>query len=216
MKQLATVTINGKMLNAKGKEVPTTEYALQIRGEDKEYSADEVTFKPLAYYTKILQWNEGPTKNKVVNETVYFTMDNFGDAMIEDRLGGNACGRSFKSWGKVANPNDAKWYGYIFGEVTFPGKAPVLVNYRITGGQCMAWGAVEKVIKDNLPAALLKLTAVGHEDKPHLSTVAYSILQQNLDTTGNEAALKEVATFIEEQNNKILDEYHAAQSKKTA
>ena len=210
MKQLATSAEIVKVKTATGKEVPTTEYAFKIRGDEAEYSSEEVTFKPLAYFTKLLQWNEKATA--VVNESIYFTMDNFKDALLEDRLGGNACGRTFKSWGKESNPNNAKWYGFIFGEVTFPGKAPVLVNYRITGGQCMDWGAIERVVGRNLPSTLLKLTAVGREGKTHLATTLYTILQQDLDTSGNEEYTKQIKDFIEEENNKIKDAYRAAKA----
>ena len=227
MKQLLTNVIQTKELTAKGKEVTVNEFALQVRGEETDYSSEDVTFKVLATYSKLLQWNkEG---NRVLNETVYFEAVPKG-VLIPDRLGGNACGRIFPSWQDkksfspserdAANPNNAKWYTFLFGEVTFPGKAPVLVNYRITGNQCFDFGAIEKAIKDKgakLNQTLLKLSAVPREGKEHLATTEYTILQTDLDASANAGALQQIEEFIEVENGKIKDEHNAAlAAKKTA
>jgi hypothetical protein len=219
MKQLQTATVKSGV-EVKGKKVNVTEYAFQIRGEEAEYSAEEVTFKVLQVRNKMLKWNDAGTQ--VLGETVYFEMNNFKDAMIPDTLGGNALGRVFPSWEgvkkfeqarQVAEKKKAAWYTFLFGEVTFPGKAPVLVNYRITGSQSMDWGAIEKVIGKDLDGALLKLTAVGREGKEHLATTEYAILQQGLDTTGNTDAHKAILEFINNENEKVIE---TGETKKSA
>lgn len=218
MKQLATAVLKSE-IDVKGKKKTINEYAFQIRGEDS--TAEEVTFKVLEVRNKLLKWDDAG--KQVINESVFFAMDNFKDATIPDKLGGNACGRSFPSWEGVKSfdptrraeeSRKAKWYTFLFGEVTFPGQKPVLVNYRITGTQSMDWASIEKVIGDNLAGALLKLTAVGREGKDHIATTDYSILQTDLDTSGNDEAIAEINKFIDAENDKILDAHRLAAGSK--
>lgn len=222
MKQLATAVVESE-IELKGKKKTVSEYQLKIRGEEETYSAEEVTIKVLTVRNKLLKWNDAGTK--VLNESVFFEMNNFKDAIIPDRLGGNACGRVFPSWEGVKKfsperqaleKKKAAWYTFLFGEVTFPGSKPILVNYRITGTQSMDWGAIEKVIGNDVAAALLKLTAVGREGKKHIATTEYSIMQTDLDTSGNEDALEIIENFIEAENDKILEAYYAAGGKNTS
>lgn len=218
MKQLLATSVESEV-EIKGKKKTVKDHLFQIKGEEATYASEEVTLRVLAVRNKLIAWDvEGKT---VTNESVLFTLDDLNDQNIPDKNGGNACGRSFASWNKgsafdrAAEGKKAKWYTYLFGEVTFPGKKPVVVNYRLTGSQSMDWGTIEKVIKDDLASHLLKLQAVALESNDKFAKPEYSILQSGLDTVDS-ASVVAIEEFIQAENDKILDAYHAASPKKAA
>lgn len=212
MKQLATtvVQVDEELKNGTIKKVPA--HRIIIRGEDTEYSAEAVKFKPIEIRNKLISWEDG---KKVSNETVLFDGVR-KDQRIPDRLGGNACGRSFPAWEGVkefpkerqqAEKKKAEWYTMIFGEVTFPGKAPFVAALRITGGQSREWGAVEKMLgkRSEWPSTLLEVKAVGRQGKEHLATPEYRIVQSGLAIEGLEALKDEIAAYITRHNDYIVD-----------
>lgn len=214
MKQLYA-TFEESEVEFKGKKTPVKEYFFRIKDEPN-YSAEEISFKVLATRNRLLSWSiEGTT---VTKESVFFE-GVFKNENIPDSSGGNACGRSFATWEGVKSFDDARraeenkkarWYTYLFGEVTFPGKAPVVVNYRLTGPQSMSWGAIEKALGKDVGGALLKVVPVGGAKNDKFVLPEYTILQTGLDTSETKESLAAIEAYIDGENDKILELHYAA------
>lgn len=211
MKQLATVAVNSEV-EVNGKKLKVTEHKIVVRGDEENYSADAVKFKPIDSRNKLIAWSTDG--RQVLNESVLF--DGIKkDQRIPDKKGGNACGRVFPAWEGVKSfdkdrqtveKKKAGWYGFLFGEVTFPGKPPVLAVYRITGTQCMDWGKVEKMLgkRHEWPNTLLEIKAVGRAGKEHLATAEYRIAQSGLEIQGIEGYKDEIESYIKRHNDVIM------------
>lgn len=185
---------------------------LQVRGEEAAYSAKTVKFKPYAKFSKIIERDaEDPTI--ILNETVFFEAVVKG-GKIPDKLGGNACGRVFPSSQKGEALSTAqkdaqkhkKWYDYVIGEVYFDDKAPVLVNFRLTGRLGMHFGGYLKELgRDNgkWPATLFELSVRGMKGKPQFAELDIKVAQTGLSLDDTKEVFDQITEYVQEHNDAI-------------
>jgi hypothetical protein len=209
MKQLATSLVTKEL-----DEGTIVAQKFQIRDEEKEYEASKVSFKVLDVRNKLIA-RDPDDALKVTNETVFFDGVK-KDAKIPDKLGGNACGRTFPSWEGVKEFSSAEqqkqkkiagWYTCLFGEVTFPGKSPVLVNYRLTPRQAMQWGDIQKTLgrdRSTWGKNILELSVTGMKDKPQFAEVSFKVKESNASLECVEELHSLVLDFINKHNDEIL------------
>lgn len=126
MKQLA---INADKQDEQGNKIEPDTW--HVRGENQYI--DTVTFRPLRYKQKFIRMVQNGKTWRTDNESIF--VEGFEPAY--DVKGGIGCGRIIGSlpdhWTKeqqLVNFKKASIYGFLFGLVTFPGKKPVLVNFR--------------------------------------------------------------------------------------
>ncbi|NBW16774.1 MAG: hypothetical protein EBR82_53240 [Caulobacteraceae bacterium] len=184
----------------------------QIRGEEENFSAKTVRFKPYAKVNKIIE-RDASDPSIVVNETIFFEGVAKGRP-IPDKLGGNACGRVFPAWQngelltdeqKEAQKNK-KWYDYLFGEVYFDKYPPVLVNLRLTGRLGMHFSSYLKNLgRDNgkWPSTVFELTVRGMKGKPQFAEIDITVAQGGLKLEGTEEVFQLITSYIQEHNDNI-------------
>lgn len=211
MKQLATLSEKSQL---PGKKATVTEWFFIIRGEEETYKAPSVVMKVLEVRNKLIK-RDPVDPMKVVNETVFFEGIQKG-VRIPDKLGGNACGRTFPVWEGVKafsaeqqkyNREQAGYYTYLFGEVTFPDTKPMLVNFRITPGQLREWGEAQK---KSLPykkpeewgKVLFNLEVSGEK----FAELGFSVADTNASTESDADTRQQIFEFIEQHNEGILND----------
>lgn len=206
MKRLITTVVTKE--DAEGNSV--SKHLFQIQGEDN-FSANIVTFKVYDIQNKIIA--RDPTNpSTVLSETVYFDQVR-KDVVIPDSAGGNACGRVFKSSGAseadiAASKKASNWYTVLFGEVTFPGSEPQLVNFRMPTFVLKSWYSFQdKIGRDPSlwPSYLLELKAKPQQAKPQFTEVLFSMKDTNLTRENTQPIFDEVNSFIQDHNNNILN-----------
>lgn len=203
------VEVNGKKVS-----VSTPTFKMKVEGEE-EYTAEVVKFKPFNLQNKLVARDSAG--EKVINETVYFEGVQ-KDVPIPDRLGGSACGRTFPSWEGVKSfdkekqreqSKKATFYKHIFGEVTFPGKKPLVANLRLTPGIFMgSWRDVERQLdsKAALPSFMLKLEAEFLNEEEKYPSIKFSISDRGLPTEDNEDTIAEITKAIQDHNDYITSQ----------
>lgn len=208
MKRLATIAEKSTI---PGKRSTITEYFFVIQGEEEGFKASEVVFRPLTVLNKLIK-RDPVDATKVINETVFFDGVKKG-VPIPDKLGGNACGRTFPVWEGVKEfsaaerkhqKEQAGYYTYLFGEVTFPGKKPELVNFRITPGQLGAWMDVQKNFprsKEDWGKETIKIEVFG--DK--YAELAMSFISNTASTEDDNSLKANIIEFVEEHNEGITN-----------
>lgn len=208
MKRLATIAEKTQL---PGKRSTVTEYFFVIQGEEAEYKAPEVTLRVLSIRHKLIK-RDPVDPAKVINESVFFEGVKKG-TQIPDKLGGNACGRTFPVWEGVKEFSAeerqrqkqlAGYYTYLIGEVTFAGKKPVLVNFRITPGQLKEWIDVQKKLPKNKSEwGKILVTAEVFGDK--YAELAFKIKDTNASTDTDNELVEQIEHFINEHNQEITN-----------
>ncbi len=205
MKRLATIL---EKTPVPGKKAVLTEFFFVLQGEEKEYKSSTVKFKLFDVQHKIIA-RDPVDPTKVTNETVFFERVEKG-VEIPDRNGGNACGRTFPVWEGVKTfsaeerqKQKAKggYYTFLFGEVTFPGKKPVLVNFRITPTQLGSYLEVQALLgreRAQWPANLLEIEVSG--DK--FAELEFKVVEKNLDIS-EDSVSEVIQQYIQEHNEEI-------------
>lgn len=196
-----------------------TKHLFQVEGEEAAYSSSEVNFKVYETMNKLIARDEVDAM-KVISESIYF--DGIKkDSKIPDSAGGNACGRTFPAWeGRAFTDEDrakqkkiAGWYTFAFGEVTFPGKAPLLVNLRLTGRLSMPFGTVvDSLGRDKAvwPSTLINIKARPLKGKGQFADLTFTIKQTGLEVEEDTEIRTEISKFINEHNDQILNKQKAA------
>lgn len=215
MKQLMIATVQKQV----GEDTLYTP-VFQIRGETEEYSSNTVDFTPYDQQIKLIARDPNDPM-KVTGETVYFEGVRKG-VPIPDSRGTNALGRSFPSW-EGGTPFDiakrreqariAGWYPFLFGEVTFPGKTPIMVNFRMTNrvSSLFRESGIEASLgraKEDWPSKLLTFK-VKQGATAILPDILFTIKQSGLDLNDTTADLnRQIAAYIEEHNGQVIDKQH--------
>lgn len=205
MKQLA---INTDMVDAEGNKIPMGTF--YIRGE-KDYS-ETVKFRPLAYYSKYIKSVKNDKGWKIENETIF--VENFESPL--DIKGGIACGRLLgkaipSAWTESQlkeNSGKATCYCFMFGLVEFPGKEPVLVNFRASPAKARVLRETLKPIDRNtlfFNEFTLKLVPVTGTVHPKLEMeLTDTTIPTGLKET-IKPAYEEAKKFVATNNARILD-----------
>jgi hypothetical protein len=199
----------------------SVKHVFQLKDEEATHTSNVVTFKLFEKKQRLVA--RGSDGIAVINESVYFDYPK-KDVPIPDAKGGNACGRSFPSWEGVKTfsterqqeeRKKANYYTYIFGEVTFPGKKPELVNFRLTARSAQE---LDKVFdtsrskanrdtsklnpfeKDTWPSFLLEMKVKGSQ----YADLLFSIKESGLSTGDDEETVAEIAKSIQDFNDYIV------------
>lgn len=200
-------------------------HLFQLEGEEAAFSSPTVTFKVFDAQNKLIKRDVNDS-NKIVSESVFFEGIR-KDTKIPDSTGTNACGRvfpawidDFKSWSqdkkdafRAEQKKEAGWYTFIFGEVTFPGKQPVLVNMRLTGRLSVPFGDLTKKLgreKDQWPTNLVEIKAKGLKGKPQFVDLTFDIKQSGLVLDEETTVIQEITDFINAHNDNIILKQKAA------
>jgi hypothetical protein len=211
MKRLATISEKSQI---PGKKATITEWFFVIQGEESEYKAPSVVMKVLEVRNKLIK-RDPVDPMKVVNETVFFEGIQKG-VTIPDKIGGNPCGRTFPVWEGVKafsaeqqkyNREQAGYYTYLFGEVTFPNKKPTQVNFRITPGQLREWSEAQKKSlpykkPDEWGKVLFSIEVLG--DK--FAELEFGVADTNASTESDAEVRQQIFEFIEQHNEGILND----------
>lgn len=207
MKQLA---INADKVDSEGNKIDVDTWHIR---NDNTYT-DTVIFRPLRYKQKFIRMVQNGKQWKTDNQSVF--VENFEPAY--DTGGGVGCGRIIgklpSHWTeeqKLANYKKATIYGFLFGLVTFPGKEPVLVNFRAAPA------------KANVVRVALSTATIGAELKDKFFKLDYTMklvpikgekfvtleMTPDLNNIHNDFAdiypyIKEVDAYIEAHNAGIM------------
>jgi len=195
------------------------EHVFQIAGDEMS-NATEITFKVFDVQNKLIKRDPGDPM-KVLAESVYFDAVKKG-VTIPDSTGGNACGRTFPSWedrkftkaDQQTQSKIANYYTYLFGEVTFPGQAPVLANFRMPASVVKEWYNFQPNTlgreKDKWPTYLLTLKVSAQQEKSQFAAVKFSLKDMNLAVEDANTVLEQINKHVQEHNEQIINKQKAA------
>lgn len=196
-----------------------TIHTFQIEGEETTYSSTSVNFKIFEVQNKLIA-RDPNNASKITSESVYFDGVR-KDVKIPDSTGGNACGRVFPSWVdnfkalskeeqetfKTEQKRKAGWYTFMFGEVTFPGKKPELVNYRLTGRLGITLGKITDEFgreKESWPTNLVEIKAKKLRGKEQFADLTFKVVQEDLICDEYQEFMAEITDFIRAHNENII------------
>jgi hypothetical protein len=213
--QIPYLVINIDSEDAEGNTVPARTF--NIKGT-AEYSK-EVTIRPVRFVQKLIAMKQDGKTWKTTNETVFYS---FPEQPLDAR-GGISCGRLMgkaipDSWSEEqrrANKAKANFYGFLFGLVEFPGKAPELVNFRVPAGKAKQLAdAMQALAAHGKPQWYkLKLT-LKKDDKnkssPHPVLDISLDISQKLPTEGLTPHLLATNEYVKSHNDRILTQHKNA------
>lgn len=197
-----------------GEDGVVTSHVFQIQGDEAEYSSKAVAFRPYDHQIKLIA-RDANDPLRVTCETVFAEGVQKG-IPLSDTQGGNACGRTFPSWEgreltkdeQQENRRRAGYYGFLFGEVTFPGKAPIVVNLRLTSKLNQTFSTFQNKelgrLRSGWPSVLMEMKAKGQSGNPQFSEIIFTKLEKS-EYKPHVEVLEDIELFIEEHNSKIKE-----------
>lgn len=212
MPMMTQLLINGDRVNDKGEKIEPDTW--NIRGES--VYVDTIDFQPLRYVSKFIRMVQEDKKWKNENESIFFN----GWEPAYDALGTVGCGRIIgrlpATWSeaqKQANYKQATQYGFLFGLAKFPGKDPVLVNFRASPSKDRQ---IRETVVQNLPlnsdgtakkmyqvSLKMKLSPPAKGEK--FTAMDLTVVDRNGSFLELLPYIKEVDAYIKSHNDRIME-----------